>query len=60
MAQTDPIDRLLKGPVRVVNVGLKGFADELRAREVSAVHLEWSPPAGGDSDLLDLLEKLGR
>jgi len=51
------LDLLADGP-RVVNVGLEMFASNLAARGASVVHVEWSPPAGGDSRLAGLLEKL--
>ena len=49
---------LLAAAPRVVNVGLEMFAANLAARGASVVHVEWSPPAGGDSRLAGLLEKL--
>ena len=55
---TDNTD-LLKGPLKVVNVGLDGFADELKAQGVEVVNVDWSPPAGGDPKLAALLAKLG-
>lgn len=54
-----PAAQLLAGPPVVVNVGLKGFADELAAQGVKVVHVEWQPPAGGDAKLAALLAKLG-
>ena len=50
---------LLKQPIKVINVGLEGFADELSAQGVSVVHVQWSPPAGGNPKLAALLAKLG-
>ena len=50
---------LLTSPVSVINVGLEGFADELRAVGVPVVHVQWQPPAGGDAKLAALLGKLG-
>ena len=49
---------LLATAPRVVNVGLEMFAANLAARQAPVVHVEWSPPAGGDSRLAGLLEKL--
>lgn len=49
---------LLSEPPRVINVGLASFADELAALDVEVVHVEWSPPAGGDPKLAALLAKL--
>ena len=54
-----PAVALLAGPVRVINVGLEGFATELKAQGVAVTHLQWSPPAGGDEKMAALLAKLG-
>ena len=53
-----PEDALLAGPPRVVNVGLEIFAESLRAQGVEVVDLDWRPPAGGDRDMIALLERL--
>lgn len=50
---------LLATEIKVVNVGLEGFAHELAAANIPVVHVEWSPPAGGDPELADLVSKLG-
>lgn len=50
---------LLKGPLKVVNVGLDGFAEELKTQGVEVVNVDWSPPAGGDPKLAALLSKMG-
>jgi len=42
----------------VVNIGLEMFASNLAARGARVVHVQWSPPAGGDARLAGLLEKL--
>lgn len=54
-----PAKQLLTQPPVIVNVGLEGFAEELASQQVSVVHLDWRPPAGGDAELADLLSKLG-
>ena len=54
-----PAEQLLTQPPVIVNVGLEGFAEELASQQVSVVHLDWRPPAGGDAELADLLSKLG-
>ncbi len=53
------IKDLLAGPVKVVNIGLEGFEAELSQQGVEVVQVDWSPPAGGDPKLADLLSKLG-
>jgi len=49
---------LLDAPVKVLNIGLEGFADELRSQGVETLQIEWSPPAGGDPALAALLAEL--
>ncbi len=51
-------NNLLNSPLHVINVGLEGFAQDLEDQGVSVVHLDWSPPAGGDPKLAALLSKL--
>ncbi|HLT02661.1 MAG TPA: DUF1116 domain-containing protein [Geminicoccaceae bacterium] len=52
------IDRLLRSPLAVINVGLEGFADDLAAQGVPVVQVDWSPPARGDERLGRLLAAL--
>ncbi len=53
------VNQFLKTPVKVVNIGLEGFAKELEQQGVTVVQVDWAPPAGGDPKLADLLSKLG-
>ena len=57
--QPQPIQDLLDGPVAVVNIGLAQFALTLEGQGVDVVQVDWTPPAGGDRRLIDLLDKLG-
>ena len=52
-------NNLLDEPLKVVNIGLEGFADELAEQGVAVVHMDWAPPAGGDPAMARLLSKLG-
>ncbi len=45
------------GP-RIINVGLELFATQLAAHGVPVVHVDWRPPAGGNTRLASLLERL--
>jgi len=49
------IDALLTGPVRVVNVGLEGFARDLAANGAAVAQVDWVPPAAGKPELIALL-----
>lgn len=52
-------NNLLARPVKVINVGLEGFAKELASQDVPVVQVQWKPPAGGNPKLAELLSKLG-
>ena len=41
-----------------INVGVRDFADALRAAGAEVIHVEWSPPAGGDPELAAILDAL--
>lgn len=51
--------QLLARKVEVVNVGLEGFVKDLRDCDISVVHVDWKPSAGGDPQMAALLAKLG-
>ena len=42
---------LFEQDLKVVNVGLQGFADNIAAAGGNVTHLSWSPPAGADAAL---------
>lgn len=52
------IDKLLSGPVVAVNIGLGKFAASLEAQDVEVIQVDWVPPAGGDKEMMDLLDEL--
>ncbi len=52
------VKELLAGEVKVINVGLEGFAETLEGLGVPVVQVDWRPPAGGDPRLAGLLAKL--
>jgi hypothetical protein len=49
---------LLAAAPRVINIGLELFADNLASQGAKVVHVQWSPPAGGNALLASLLSKL--
>jgi hypothetical protein len=51
MMENDKTADLISKPLNVINIGLEGFATDL--------NVDWSPPAGGDPKIADLLSKLG-
>ena len=50
--------KLLSTELRVVNVGLELFANDLRSLGVPVVQVDWRPPAGGDQRMASLLQRL--
>lgn len=52
------IDEILRESLVVINLGLKRFADNLEQQEVEVVQVDWVPPAGGDQEMIDLLDNL--
>jgi hypothetical protein len=52
------IDELLAGPVRVLNVGLPAFAADLATNGVAVVQVDWTPPGGGEPEVLAALARL--
>ena len=51
-------DELLQEPIVVINVGLPGFAKSLEEQQTDVVQVDWVPPAGGDKEMIDLLDML--
>ena len=50
--------KIFTEPLRVINIGIEGFAVDLRAAGVEVVQLDWRPPTGGDARLASLLARL--
>ena len=57
---TTKITALFRQELRIINMGLETFADNLKGQDMEVVQMEWQPPAGGNDRLIALLEKLGR
>ena len=52
------INDLFSTDLNVINLGLEGFADTLRALGTKATQVDWKPPAGGNSHLIALFDRL--
>lgn len=56
---TPPVDlAVLSDPLSAINVGLASFAESLTAQEAPVVHVDWRPPAGGNEQLMSILERM--
>ena len=58
MEPQNAIDRLLSSPIQAINVGVKDFAENLESQEVEVVHVNWTPPAGGDPEIIAILDQI--
>jgi hypothetical protein len=51
-------DRFLNHPLIVINLGIDKFAQSLEDQKVEIVRVDWHPPAGGDQEMIDILDTL--
>lgn len=49
---------LLKGPILAIIVGVQDFGEALEQQGVEVIYVDWTPPAGGDQTMIDLLDGL--
>lgn len=54
-----PVDLAsLTGKFSAINVGLDSFTDSLQGQDAEVIQVDWKPAAGGNADMLALLEKM--
>jgi hypothetical protein len=58
MKMENKIENLLKESIVAINLGLESFAASLEEQDVEVVHVNWTPPAGGDQEMIDILDTL--
>ncbi len=49
---------LLANPLIAINVGVVDFGSALESQGIQVVFVDWSPPAGGDQEMIDILDQL--
>jgi len=54
----DDLIELFSRPMIAINVGVRDFGQALEQQGVQVIYVEWVPPAGGDQEMIDLLEQL--
>lgn len=52
------VDRLLATPLAAINLGVEDFAENLEAQGAEVVRVNWTPPAGGDPEIIAILDKI--
>lgn len=53
------IDELFKSNLTVINVGPRVFGDAVRTQGAEVIQVDWKPIAGGDKEMIAILEALG-
>lgn len=54
------LNNLFTSPVKIINVGLPSFFADLRSQGITAVQVDWQPPAGGNAKVAALLDRVRR
>ena len=49
---------LLSSPLVAINLGVRDFGLALEQQGVAVIYVDWTPPAGGDQEMIDLLDQL--
>ena len=57
-AVSEQMMELLSQKPRIINIGLRSFTDVLEKFSCKAVQFQWTPPAGGDLELMKVLQYL--
>lgn len=52
------LNELFKQNIKVINIGIPSFAQDLTQQGVVNIHVEWRPPAGGNRKIQALLAKV--
>ncbi|MBO5070331.1 MAG: fdrA domain protein [Roseburia sp.] len=52
------VNELFSKEIKVVNIGIQGFYEDLKKNHVPTVHMNWKPVAGGNKKMAGLLSKL--
>ncbi|NLL80745.1 MAG: fdrA domain protein [Tissierellia bacterium] len=52
------INELFNKDLRVINMGLESFYNDLKKQEIPVTHVAWKPVAGGNKKLSSLLSRL--
>jgi FdrA protein len=55
---SNKLKELFENGPNVINIGVPDFADSLRVQGAEVVQVNWVPPAGGDPEMIALLDQL--
>ena len=52
------INELFQEELKIINMGLQSFKEDLKKQNIKTVQVDWKPPARGNKKMLSLLDKL--
>ncbi len=52
------VNELFKSELKVINMGLESFYQDMKSQDVSAIHVNWKPTAGGNEKMAALLARM--
>lgn len=55
---SEKLNELFDSGPEVINIGIRDFAAMFIEQEVEIIHVDWAPPAGGDEEMIELLDEL--
>jgi hypothetical protein len=58
ITEPNQIKKLLSQKIEVINLGLERFAENFSEQGIPYIQVDWRPPAGGDTDISDMLAAL--
>jgi hypothetical protein len=51
------LTKLLQKEIKVINIGLRSFAENLSECGADVININWAPPAQGNQKILELLNR---
>jgi len=48
----------LNQPLGAINAGLESFSESIKDQDAKSIHVDWTPPAGGNEKLAAMLERM--
>lgn len=52
------VNELFGKELKVLNMGLESFHQDLKKQEVASIHMDWRPTAGGNKKMASMLDRL--
>ena len=54
------INNLFSEELKILNIGTSNFKDDLELQGQKVIQLDWAPPAGGDIEILKIVDELSK